>query len=143
MSGGPALYYSKMGQLPVSPGSSVTVFQPLHILHGVSVGRIGDNQFEAQVGVVWKKEIIDSGVRGISTWQIECSLTEIDREIRESWPQEADPVSYLDEKPCLSFRVHHVMEALKGRCDPYLVRDKLKEFAAEKSEAAIGEEAKE
>ncbi len=76
MSGGAALYFSKMGQLPVSLGSSVMILQPLHILHGIYVGRIGDSEFEAQVGVVWKKEIIDeiidSGVPGTSTWQKSC-----------------------------------------------------------------------
>ncbi len=119
--------------IPVQPGSYISIGQPVHILHGIYVGRIGDSEFEAQVGVVWKKEIIDEiiddGRPAISTWKIECPLSDVEKKIEQSWPKEADPDMYLDEKPALSYLIFHVMEALDGRCDPYYVADKIKAFA--------------
>jgi hypothetical protein len=136
MSGGPALYFNKDGWVPVEPGSSLSLGVPVHILHGVYVGRIGDSEFEAQVGVVWKNEtideVIDFGRAAISTQQIECSVAEVEQKIREEWPQGADPNWYLDEKPALGYLTQRIMEKLAGRSNPYFVAAKLKEVAAEK-----------
>jgi hypothetical protein len=100
MSGGPALYYSKTGVVPVEPGSYLSVGRPLHIHQGVYVGRMGDSEFEAQVGVVWKKsvidEIIDRGLPGHSTHDLEISLAEVEGVIRENWPKDIDLKLYTE-----------------------------------------------
>lgn len=136
MSGGPAIYYNKHGNIPVQPGSSISIGKPIHILHGVYVGRLGDSEFEAQVGVVWKKEmvdeIIDDGRPAISTHEIECSSSDIEEKIKQSWPSEADPDMYLEEKPALGYLTFHIMESLDGRCNPYDVADRIKIFAKKK-----------
>lgn len=136
MSGGPAIYYNKLGNIPVQPGSSISIGRPVHILHGVYVGRIGDSEFEAQVGVVWKKEIVDEIIddeqKAISTHGIECPIPDIEKKIELLWPSGADPDMYLDEKPALGYLTFSVMEALDGRCNPDDVVSKIKLFAQRK-----------
>lgn len=136
MSGGPALYFSKRGHVPVEPGSSISIGQPFHILHGVYVGRLGDSEFEAQVGVVWKKEaideIIDNGIAGISTWGIECNFDQIEATVAAEYPAGADHSIYLENKPGLYYFTYNVMEKLGGRCAPEVVQMKIKELAARK-----------
>lgn len=112
MSGGPTLYYSKNGQIPVHPGSQMSIRQPLHILHGIYVGRIGDSEFEAQVGVVWRKEIIDeiidTGRPAISTHNIKYADSVVDQKIREVWPSGGGQIRtriWTRNQACITSRV--------------------------------------
>ena len=136
MSGGPAIYYNKFGHLPVEPGSNISIGTPVRILHGVYVGRIGDSEFEAQVGVIWKKQVIDEIIdhrrMALSTELIEVGLDDIDRTIQEAWRPDLDPDLYLDEKPPLYSFTNHVVEKLDGRANPEIVAERLKKFAATK-----------
>jgi len=59
MSGAPAIYYNRDGKINTGnlyyKGS-----EPVSILHGIYVGRIGStSEFEAQIGKVWKRKVID------------------------------------------------------------------------------------
>lgn len=127
MSGGPALYYDKRGRIPVPPGSSFSIGSPTHIIHGVYVGRIGDSEFEAQVGVVWRKEIIDEiiddGMPAPSTHEVELSPSRVQLVIEAEYPKGANPDTYIEEKPGLDYLVYHVMEKIEGRANPLKVRE--------------------
>jgi hypothetical protein len=136
MSGCPAIYYSKNGVVPVYPGSSLQISIPLHILHGVYVGRLGSGHLEAQLGIVWKKtvidEIIDDGRPAIPSEQIECAVNDVVGAILNAWPEGVDPRLYISREPPLYYFVHHLMEALDGRADPNFVAEKIREIAASK-----------
>ena len=142
MSGAVALYYDKFGHVPVHPGSDISIGQPLCIIHGVYVGRLDDSEFEAQVGMVWKKkvidEIIDGGRPGIPTKDIECSVDDVVAKVEELWSEDVDPEIYLQEMPPLYSLSNHIVGQLDGRANPYFVSEKLKEFAKRKKESAGG-----
>lgn len=133
MSGGIALYFSKHGVVPVEPASYLSLGVPLYIVHGVYVGRIGDSEFEAQVGVVWKKividEIIDGGMDAISTHNIELPLCDIRQVIRSEYANGTDHAKYIDEKPALAYFTDRIMEKVGGRANPLVVREEIKRVA--------------
>ena len=143
MSGGPAIYYSKMGIVPVEPGSSLSIGSPLSVLQGVYVGRVGvgDSEFEAQVGVVWKKsvidEIVDGGRLARSTHDLELSASDVEEVILANWPKDIDLRLYAESHPPLWSFSHHIMNLIDGRADPDGIAAMVKRVAQEKIEEAI------
>lgn len=126
MSGGPAIYYSRTGQIPTA--GSYNISTPVAILHGVYVGRIGDGALEAQIGVVWKKEvihqIIDDGIDAPLNAHIEAAPSEVDALIDAEWNAGSAEV-IADEKPGLGYLISSLMEKIGGRTNPHALREAL------------------
>ncbi|RIJ66173.1 hypothetical protein D1604_09625 [Brevundimonas sp. LPMIX5] len=90
MSGAPVITYSKSGKLQVG-GTTYVGHGPATLLHGIYVNRIGgEAAFEAQIGTVWKSEvideIIDAAVQAPHSSAVEASNVEIRDLIRMEWP---------------------------------------------------------
>lgn len=137
MSGGPVISYTK-GRL--DNGRLIFVGTgPITLFHGVYTSRLGNvSAFEAQLGVVWKRdlvdEIIDGRICAKSTEEIEATPAEVCDVINDLWP--LDTVDYwskiLEGKNYLDIFTIQVLEKLAGRADPDYVKDEVVTFARAK-----------
>lgn len=141
MSGAPVLTYNKTGQMQVG-GATYMGSGPATLLHGIYVSRVGGGlEFEAQIGTVWKREvideIIDGGVHGEPADNVEATNTEIRDLIRARWPSEkaGDFAGGMTAgtRPSIYFS-HELAEVLNGRAGidhiDALVREEAKDRAA-------------
>ncbi|MFA7610945.1 MAG: hypothetical protein WCY51_05570, partial [Sulfurimonas sp.] len=59
MSGAPTFFYNRKGAIMLG-NTQLRTSSPITIFHGIYVGRIGaTSEFEAQIGRVWKKKVIE------------------------------------------------------------------------------------
>lgn len=139
MSGAPAIYYSSGGHLHVGAKHFIAG-QPTAIFHGIYVGRLGHtNAFEAQIGVVWQRSVIDEIIDGHQfaphSNALVATQQEIHSAIQQAWPQQNDSYAeqLLDEKAMyiLYFR-HEVMKKINGRANPEDVKNEILEIAKAK-----------
>lgn len=141
MSGAPVVSYVKSGALQIN-GIATLTRQPATFLHGVYVSRVGGGTLlEAQIGTVWRStvidEIIEAGVRGAHSSEVEAFPAEIREVIEKAWP--ADVLAFADrvldpDRPL--WFTHKIMEALNGRADPADIIEKIRQHARERLELA-------
>lgn len=139
MSGAPAIYYNRDGKINTGKiyykGS-----EPISILHGIYVGRIGStSELEAQIGKVWKRKIIDeiinSKIYDYLPDELILSDSEIKQAIKEKWPKENKdyPNMLLDKKGSYKYYfLDSVMKKINGRANKEDVLELILEFAQEK-----------
>ncbi len=134
MSGAPVVAVSRSGTVRVG-GMRYMGSGPAAALHGIYVGRLFDEKtpkedrlFEAQIGTVWKRavidEIIDAKVLGMHSASIGGLQKDIEGVIKEEWPVE--PRYYEDVIANEDYQwgmTHAVMEKLNGNANPCDVRD--------------------
>lgn len=129
MSGAPVVAYSKTGSVRVG-GMQFMGSGPSAMLHGIYVGRLIDTEtaeedrlFEAQVGVVWKRavidEIIDGQTFGLHSSEIVATEDVITVAVCEEWPSDGDHfrkvLSHADYEYGM---VNAVMRRLNGNARP-------------------------
>lgn len=130
MSGAPAIYYNRDGK--INTGSIYYKgSESISILHGIYVGRIGStSEFEAQVGKVWKRKVIDEIIAHKTPDFLPDELilieADIERVIREEWPAKNHDYEnmLLDENA--SYRYYFldsVMKKINGRANKHEVLD--------------------
>lgn len=129
MSGAPVVQYSRDGTVRVG-GHSFMGTGPAAVLQGVYVGRLIDEQvpeddrlFEAQIGTVWKRqvidEIIDAELPGQHSGAIGASSKAIEQAVLDRWPQ--DPTYFEKVLAIADFRwemVGIVLTHLNGNANP-------------------------
>lgn len=94
MSGAPVINFSRNGQFQVG-GTTFLGGEPSTVFHGIYVGRVGATvEFEAQIGTVWRRaiidEIIDSGTSAPHSTELEASPQEIREFVQAHWPTSDD-----------------------------------------------------
>lgn len=113
MSGAPAIYYNRDGKI-----NTGNVYykgpEPISILHGIYVGRIGStSELEAQIGKVWKRkiidEIIDNKIYDFLPEELILPNSDIEKTIKEGWPKENEKYAseLLDEKTSYRYIFMH------------------------------------
>jgi hypothetical protein len=139
MSGAPAIYYNRDGKINTGniyyKGS-----EPVCILHGIYVGRIGStSELEAQIGKVWKRkiidEIIDSKIYDFLPYELILSNSDIEQVIKEEWPKDNKNYSkmLLDEKATYKYYfLNSIMEKINGRANKNEVIKLILGFAKKK-----------
>lgn len=90
MSGAPVITYSRSGRLQVG-GTTYMGSGPAVVLHGIYVNRVGGtSEFEAQIGSVWKREmideIIDAGQWAIHSRDLVVGNVDIRELVAAEWP---------------------------------------------------------
>jgi hypothetical protein len=140
MSGAPVVSYSKSGNVPFG-GMRYRGAGPSAILRGIYVGRlidvetpVNDRLFEAQIGTVWKREvldeIIDEAVFGPHTVDIGASEREIDAAIAASWPVEGDLADKIGQNENYArMMLGAVMRRLNGNANSHIVLKRVKQHA--------------
>ena len=140
MSGAPVVSYSKSGIMKMG-GMTHFGSGPIALLRGIYVGRmidtastIEDRLFEAQIGTVWKREIIDeiidAKVYGLHSSAIGVADREIDREIAAHWSGPDSVANRIREDRDSAWRMTNmVMKHLNGNADPDTVLQRLKAYA--------------
>ncbi len=142
MSGAPVIAYHKNGRIHFGT-SSVASAGPAALLHGIYVGRIVDNEvskedrfFEAQIGTVWKRlvidEIIDGQVPALHSSLVGAPPKAVDQAVREKWPD--DPAYFLKILAVSEYRsgmTQVALEHLNGNADPRLVYEAVIAYARE------------
>lgn len=136
MSGAPAIYYNRDGKINTGniyyKGS-----QPISILHGIYVGRIGStSELEAQIGKVWKRkvidEIIDDKIYDYLSEELILPKSDIRKVIEEEWSKENKEYAneLLDEKTSYRYLfMHLIMNKINGRANKDEVLDLILEYA--------------
>lgn len=136
MSGAPAIYYNRDGKINTGniyyKGS-----QPISILHGIYVGRVGStSEFEAQIGKVWKRkvidEIIDAKIYDFLSEELILPNSDIRKIIEEEWPKENTKYAQelLDDKTSYKYIfMHSVMRKINGRANKDNVLELILEYA--------------
>ena len=117
MSGAPAFFYNLKGQALIG-NTQLMTSSPITIFHGIYVGRIGStNEFEAQIGRVWKRividEIIDNGQLDYPHDELILPDSIIIETIEKQWP--ADGKDYASK--ILKFFLQGIMHAINGRAN--------------------------
>jgi hypothetical protein len=92
MSGAPAFFYNLKGSIQLG-GTQLMMNSPITVFHGIYVGRIGGtSEFEAQIGRVWKRKVIDEIIDNeqVDYLHDELLLCEKDimKVIEENWPSD-------------------------------------------------------
>ncbi|PIW49345.1 MAG: hypothetical protein COW18_05715 [Zetaproteobacteria bacterium CG12_big_fil_rev_8_21_14_0_65_54_13] len=135
MSGAPAIFHNRKGSIQIG-GTKYITSGPATVLHGIYVGRLGStSEFEAQLGCVWKKsvidEVIDSAIHGPISDETMLPDTVVLECIKKQWPEEANYAESILDENChyISYFVHSVMSALNGRANPDEVRNLVKMHA--------------
>lgn len=139
MSGAPAIYYNRDGK--INTGSIYYKgSEPVAIFHGIYVGRIGStSEFEAQIGKVWKRKVIDEIIvnKIYDFLPNELILTDavVEQTIQEEWPVENDDYEnmLLDEKASYKYYfLNLVMNKINGRANKNEVLSLILEVAQRK-----------
>lgn len=138
MSGAPALYFNRQGTLSSGPTMHLAG-APVVIFHGIYASRVGKtDEFEAQLGTVWRKElideIIDAKIIPRKSSELPMNTREIALAIEKCWPQEND--SYAEQVLRGGFLVdtfaYLVLEEICGRADPDDVKAEILAYAKTK-----------
>lgn len=138
MSGAPVFYHNNHGQIRVN-GNSYSFSTPASILTGIYVGRIGGTtEFEAQIGVVWHRSVINEIIEG-GTYEkhpdyIQASLSQI----REATQRTLSMYTQenIEEMRCgkhiyVQYASKLIWAAVEGRTDMEVVRAELLEALAD------------
>lgn len=136
MSGAPVFFHSvhghvRLGGTQIMSNGSITIF------HGIYVGRIGStSEFEAQVGRVWKKKIIDEIIDNAQAHYLpdelllsESAILEI---IKTNWPKDKEKYAedILKPESILSkVFLNTIMEKINGKANYQEVETDIIEFA--------------
>jgi len=140
MSGAPVIAFSKSGEVQVG-GMRHAGNSPSTALHGIYVGRINnpeataeDKLFEAQLGTVWKRavidEIIDAEVLGLHSSEIGASEEQINEAIKAVWPQvDGYFQKVLDHQQFGWAMVHAALKHLNGNGNPNDVLNLVMQYA--------------
>ncbi len=136
MSGAPVFFHSvhghvRLGGAQIMSNGSITIF------HGIYVGRIGTtSEFEAQVGRVWKKKIIDEIIDNAQTHYLPDELLLSESEILEiikiNWPIDKEKYAegILKPESILSkVFLNTIMEKINGKANYQEVESNIIEFA--------------
>jgi hypothetical protein len=128
MSGAPAISYNRRGSFQIGGVVHITS-GPVTVFHGIYVGRLGStSEFEAQLGCVWKKSVIDEVIDGAMFGQISEEImvldTEVTKHIETKWPKTENYAESILDKNCHYIHgfVHSIMKSLNGRAAPDTVR---------------------
>lgn len=139
MSGAPAIYYNRDGKI-----NTGNVYykgpEPISILHGIYVGRIGStSELEAQIGKVWKRkiidEIIDNKIYDYLPDELILLNSEVEQVIIKEWPKKNDDYAsmLLDDKASYKYYfLNSVMKNINGRANKDEVLKIILEFAQKK-----------
>jgi hypothetical protein len=132
MSGAPVIQFHKTGN--VSYGSSMTIgMGPSTFLHGIYTSRVGKTtEFEAQIGTVWGRgvidEIINGGLEGAVSQDLPLAIDEVRQTIQTMWPNSPDFLAMIRATPSTAGGfAGTVLDKLQSRVDPETV---LKEIHA-------------
>lgn len=136
MSGAPAFFYNLKGAIMLG-NTQLRTSSPITIFHGIYVGRIGGtSEFEAQIGRVWKKkvieEIIDNDQFDYSPDELILFKQDIIKAIGENWPKDRKKYAQdmLKENSMLSkVFLNTTMQKLNGRANYQEVEKYILEFA--------------
>ena len=135
MSGAPAIFYNRKGSIQIG-GTKFITSGPVTVLHGIYVGRVGStSEFEAQLGCVWKKSVIDEVIDGAEYGLISDNImlpnSEILEHIEAQWPETENYAESILDENChyIGYFVNSIMEAVNGRANPDDVRNLVKEYA--------------
>lgn len=129
MSGAPAIFYNRKNSIQIG-GTEYITAGPATVLHGIYVGRIGStSEFEAQLGRVWKRsvidEVIDAGEFGPISDEIMLPELNILDCIQSKWPETEGYAKSILDPSChyIGYFVHSIMSEINGRANPDDVRD--------------------
>ncbi|MCK9454852.1 hypothetical protein [Sulfurimonas sp.] len=136
MSGAPTFFYNRKGAIMLG-NTQLRTSSPITIFHGIYVGRIGaTSEFEAQIGRVWKKkvieEIIDNDQFDYSPDELILFKKDIIKAIEENWPKDRKKYAQdmLKENSMLSkIFLNTTMQKLNGRANYQEVEKYILEFA--------------
>lgn len=136
MSGAPAFFYNLKGAIMLG-NTQLRTSSPITVFHGIYVGRIGGtSEFEAQIGRVWKKkvieEIIDNDQFDYSPDELILFKQDIIKAIGENWPKDRKKYAQdmLKENSMLSkVFLNTTMQKLNGRANYQEVEKYILEFA--------------
>lgn len=136
MSGAPAFFYNLKGAIMLG-NTQLMTSSPITVFHGIYVGRIGGtSEFEAQIGRVWKKkvieEIIDNDQFDYSPDELILFKQDIIKAIGENWPKDRKKYAQdmLKENSMLSkVFLNTTMQKLNGRANYQEVEKYILEFA--------------
>lgn len=132
MSGAPVVLYSRTGLVDINGFTSQGAPRSA-LLQGIYVGRVldptsssEDRMFEAQIGTVWKREvldeIIDANVPALHSSQVGVGPTAIESAVKAQWPNEAGyHMKVLERAEFRSGISHSILKHLNGNADPNLV----------------------
>lgn len=141
MSGAPVIAFSKNGSVQVGGIRYAGKSETAAALHGIYVGRMVDKDvpkedrfFEAQIGTVWKRsvidEIIDAQVEALHSSKVGEPEKVIRSAVEASWPQTPDYFKkVLALEQFRSGMFHSAMERLNGNADPALVLEAIVAYA--------------
>ena len=148
MSGAPVITYSKNGDVQIG-GLKHLGEESSAILHGIYVGRIIDSKtaaeerlFEAQIGTVWKRQviddIIDSNVLGIHSAYLLASPKDIEATISKILDSsESLYLRVIENEYCRYQTVNTVLTELNGNANPDDVLNAITEHAKQKLSASL------
>lgn len=135
MSGAPAIFYNRKGSIQVANTSYFTA-GPAAVLHGIYVGRLNvTSQFEAQLGIVWKRSVIDETIDheefGPASDEICLLESEVSRCIEDNWPDTENYAESVLDENChyKAYFVNSIMASLHGRANPDDVRALVVKYA--------------
>lgn len=136
MSGAPVFFYNLKGAIMLG-NTQLRTSSPITVFHGIYVGRIGGtSEFEAQIGRVWKKkvieEIIDNDQFDYSPDELILFKQDIIKAIGENWPKDRKKYAQdmLKENSMLSkVFLNTTMQKLNGRANYQEVEKYILEFA--------------
>lgn len=136
MSGAPAFFYNLKGAIMLG-NTQLRTSSPITVFHGIYVGRIGGtSEFEAQIGRVWKKkvieEIIDNNQFDYSPDELILFRQDIIKIIEENWPKDRKKYAQdmLKENSMLSkIFLNTTMKKLNGRANYLEIEKYILEFA--------------
>ena len=136
MSGAPAFFYNLKGLIQLG-GRKLMINSPITVFHGIYVGRIGGtSEFEAQIGRVWKRKVIDEIIDNeqVDYPHDELLLCEKDimKVIEENWPSDKNKYAedMLKEDSMLSkIYMNEIMKNINGRANYKDVESYILEYA--------------
>lgn len=136
MSGAPAFFYNLKGAIMLG-NTQLRTSSPITVFHGIYVGRIGGtSEFEAQIGRVWKKKVIEETIDNdqfdYSPDELILFKQDIIKAIGENWPKDRKKYAQdmLKENSMLSkVFLNTTMQKLNGRANYQEVEKYILEFA--------------
>lgn len=142
MSGAPAIFYNREGSIQIG-GTKFITSGPVTVLHGIYVGRLGStSEFEAQLGCVWKRsvidEVIDGAEHGLISDEIMLPESQVLEHIKAQWPTTDNYAESILDENChyIDYFMHSIMTSLNGRANPDDVQNLVKAHARKLIEAS-------
>ena len=123
MSGAPALYYNKSGEIRAG-ASTYIVGRSVTLFWGIYTSRVGKtSEFEAQIGTVWRREVVDEIIRSKisppASEGIEVAPSIVRDTISNMWPTDEDYPDMVKKSPHIAWHLTQlVMQKIEGRANP-------------------------